>query len=184
MTAPEDGDGLQPQSSETQVSSASQGACYGVRSVLASATSKAARRGLKTRLTAAHVDRCLEGCEPLVAVGYSDRALAERSGLLRGQVRAWRRRKGLRGTPGRPRCAKPGGVDRGPRAPELDSELELVTRGPMEYPRFARAVAALFASGWKIQDIAIGVGVSDVDVEVAVSMLRDVAPSTTGSAQG
>ena len=133
----------------------------------------------RARLSKEVVDELLGAFEALVKQGMRDSEIARLTGLSPNQVRTWRRRLKLAGTPGRPRGAASadtpgsGGPQEQPlieNDPILSraGELEWVTSSKRDHQAFVRAVARLHADDWSIDSIASAMGVTDVDVGAAI----------------
>lgn len=136
---------------------------------------RAASRG--TYMKFATVDARLSPYAPDAKAGVSDKVLARRTELSVGQVRAWRRRQGIRHEPGRPTGevgrwylsrslvgATPGPVPHAVSPVGGDWRLpEYVLREPLDFNLFARAVS-LLVEQFTTEEISKAIGIAERDI--------------------
>jgi hypothetical protein len=133
------------------------------------------------RRTFREINALLEGAEALFAQGLSDRRIADDRGVRPEDVRGWRRRKQLRGKPGRP-PTKPLRATNGAAqlsragrhairctlgAKGLPSRLK---RGELDHGLLGKLAFELFGDGWGIEQIAHATGIDEWDVLVAFDL--------------
>lgn len=146
------------------------------------------RESRERRQPAPEADAMLDRYELDARVGVADALIAKKARLNVETVRYWRRRKGIAGRSGRtPRhldaqlflrtvcgeraTAVPHATRGGRRGFEVPP---YVLRVPLDYGELAEVVARLHASGFHVARLASAIGISEVDLLVALSYLDPV----------
>lgn len=130
------------------------------------------------------IDVMLAGMQSDVAEA-TDEQIAGCFGIKREQVRAWRRRHGLRRPLGRPRSRPLDVAPAASRPQRARRHRTCDVEGPVKVPRhveredlhyllLGELAVMLLDAGRTVEDIARGFGILDVDVCVAAEVRRDL----------